>query len=359
MANIAKHCVWAFGLAAALLSAPAEAKDGKAKAVPVVISGKEVSILPELTLALGNFAKEGVKAKLIDDTDYPGPDYLMQAALNKGQVDVSVHWFQHVIYGDAHGQPTKAVMLLNNAPGLTVMVANRVKDQVRSAADFKGLKIAEGGGYATKSMVVNLLTSRAGLPRGSYTPVFTAAEGRVEATLKALAVGDVDVIAFREPQASAIMASGQVTPLYRMMDAEGTRKVLGAELPAQAVFTSTKYLQQHPDRVQRVVNAFVRTMRFMNTHTPEEIVARLPDSYFKDTDRATVTRTLAANMDTYTKGRYGFTPEGVRLERALVDNAPFDESEEGIWRRESQHLKVPDSELYTNAFVDKAMSKIR
>lgn len=344
---------------AALCSGSADARVAKPKLTPVIISGKEVSILPDLTLALGNFAKEGIDAKLIDDTKYPGPDYLMQAALNKGQVDVAVHWFQHVIYGDAHHQPTKAVMVLNDAPGLTVMVANRVKDRVHSAADFKGLKVAEGGGYATKSMIVNLLTAKAGLPTGSYTPVFTGSEGRQEATLKALADGDVDIIAFREPQASGIQATGQVTTLYRLADAAGTRKVLGAELPAQSVFTSTKYISQHPDRVQHVVNAFVRTMRFVNTHTPEEIVARLPDSYFKGSDRATVTRTLAANMSTFAKDGFTFTPTEAKLQQELVDNAPFDDGAEGIWRRESKHTGVAPSELYTNVFAEKATKTIR
>jgi NitT/TauT family transport system substrate-binding protein len=344
---------------AALSAGSADAKGVRPKLAPVIISGKEVSIIPDLTLALGNFAEEGIDAKLIGENDYPGPDYLMQAALNQGRIDVAVHWFQHVIYGDAHNQPTKAVMVLNNAPGLTIMAANRVKDRVRSPADFKGLKVAEGGGYATKSMIVNLLTARAGLPTGSYTPVFTASEGRQEATLKALTDGDVDVIAFREPQASGILATGQVTTLYRLTDAASTRAVLGDDLPAQSVFTSTKYIEQHPDRVQHVVSAFVRTMRFVNAHTPEQIVARLPDSYFKGTDRATVTRTLAANMSTFAQGRFTFTPTEAKLQQELVDNAPFDDGAEGIWRRESKHVAVAPTDLYTNVFVQRAVKAIR
>ena len=33
---------------------------------------------------------------------------------------------------------------------MTIMVANRVKDQVKDAADFKGRNVAEGAGYGTK-----------------------------------------------------------------------------------------------------------------------------------------------------------------------------------------------------------------
>jgi NitT/TauT family transport system substrate-binding protein len=336
----------------------AAAKAAKPKLTPVVISGKEVSILPILTQALGNFEKEGIDAKLIGENDYPGPDYLIQAALNKGQVDVAVHWFQHTIYGDAHGQPTKAVMVFNRAPALTIMVSNRVKDRVHSAADFKGLRVAEGGGYATKSMIVNYLTHRAGLPTGSYTPVFTAEEGRQEKTLKALASGDVDVIAFREPQASGVLSTGEVTPIYRMTNPDNTRQVLGADYLAQSAFTSVKYLKEHPDRVQHVVNAFVRTMRFMNAHTPEEIVAKLPDSYFEGTSRAAVTKNLQATMGAYAKGDFAATPAEAKLQEELVDNAPFEDTDEGIWRRQSKHAGIPPEDLYTNVFVEKAMRSI-
>jgi hypothetical protein len=53
-------------------------------------------------------------------------DYLMQEPLTKGRIDASYHWFNHAIFGARHGFPVKAVMLFNDAPGMKVMVANRV-----------------------------------------------------------------------------------------------------------------------------------------------------------------------------------------------------------------------------------------
>lgn len=340
----------------------AAAPDEKAgaKLVEVKISGKEVSILPELTEALGNFEKEGIDAELIGKDDYDGPDYLIQKALNNGQIDISVHWFQHVIYGEAHKQPTKAVMLLNDAPGVTVMVANRVKDKVRSAADFRGLKIAEGGGYGTKSMVVNLLATRAGLPLGTYTPMFTFVEGRLDATMKALADGDVDVIAFREPMAGTIQASGQVSTLYELSNRRNTTATFGAPMAAQSVLTSNEYLTAHPDRVQHVVNAFTRTMRFINSHTAEEIIARLPKSHFKsDEQRNEEIRSLRRSLGSYAKGDYSFTPAMAKLQITMIDNAPFDDGEEGQYRRKGKRQNLAPTSLYTNVFVAKAMKAIR
>jgi hypothetical protein len=42
-----------------------------------------------------------VNARLIADTDYDEPHYRMQSALNRQQIDLAVHWFQNVIYGNA------------------------------------------------------------------------------------------------------------------------------------------------------------------------------------------------------------------------------------------------------------------
>jgi len=340
------------------MTASAAVAAGSKSAPAVRISGKEISIIPELTRSLGNFEKEGVKVRLIDDTEYPGPDYRMQRALNKGQIDMSVHWFQHVLYGNAHNEPTVGLMLFNGAPGLTVMVANRVKDRVRTAADFGGLKIAEGMGYSTKSVIMNLLTARAGLPPHSYTPILSAPEGRLEGTLKALNTGEVDVIAFREPATSAILATGQVTPIYDLTSPASTAKVLGAAYPAQSLFTSPAFVRKHPAQVQKVVNAFVRTMRFVNTHSADEIAAALPSEHYKGKDRRAEIELLKSSMATFAKGSYAFTPADAQLMKQAVDNAQYDDTEEGAYRTVARHKPFVISELYDNRFVDKAMRTI-
>src|SRR5260370_23149911 len=89
----------------------------------------------------------------------------------KGQLDASYHWFNHAVFGARHGFPIKAAMLFNDAPGMTIMVANRVKDQIRSVADFEGRNVAEGAGHGTKNVSTNHPTSKGGLPPSSYTPV--------------------------------------------------------------------------------------------------------------------------------------------------------------------------------------------
>lgn len=326
--------------------------------VHVKISGEEISILPELTQALGNFQKEGIDAELVPISGYAGPDYLISEGLDTGQMDIAVHWLQHVPYGYGHRLATKALMVINEAPVTKVMVANSKKDQIRSAVDFKGLKVAEGGEYGSKSMVMHYLTYKAGLSPEPYQPVFTFTEGRLEATMKGLEDGQVDVIAFREPMASAIEKSGRVSTLYSMVSGAETAKLLGAPFVAQSVLTSDRYLKSHPDAVQHVVNAFVRTMRFVNAHSADEVFAKMPASSIRGMDRQAALDLLRTSFPSFARGNYEITPEEAKLQLDVIDHAPYDDGDEGVYRRAGRHLGLPPSTIYTNVFVDKAMRAI-
>jgi NitT/TauT family transport system substrate-binding protein len=281
----------------------------------------------------------------------------MQAALHRGEIDASIHWLQHVVYGPANSAPVKAVMVLNNAPGVTVMVANRMKGEIRSGADFAGRRIAEGAGYATKSILTNYLAHREGLPLYSYTPVMTEVEGRREAVIKGLKRGDVDVMTFMEPMTSSLLETGMVSTLYDLTSGESTAKVLGSEWPAQSVFLTPEFIARNPEAVQKLVNALVRTMRFVNTHSAEQIVAKLPDGYFQGRDRAAEATRISSNMATFARGDYSLNSSAVKLVVDTTVAAPFDSSEEGHFRANSKKLVLNPGDLYDNRFVDKAMSE--
>ena len=122
-----------------------------------------------------------------------------------------------------------------------------------------------------------------------------------------------------------------VTPLLELNSRAATEKVLGTAFPAQSLIVSPKLIAEHPETVQRLVNAFVRAMRFINSHSVDEIVAKLPPDYFAGKDRAAEIRLLRDTSSTQAKAATRFRPRRcawcgderrVRLRR----------SEEGRWR---------------------------
>ena len=330
-----------------------------AKLTPVRMSVDEEPIAVALAQSLGFFAKEGIEIVPVDLEKLTGEDYLMQQALMDGKLDASYHWFNHVIYGAKHGYPVQAVMVFNDAPGMKVLVASRVKDQIHGVADFKGRNVAEGAGYGTKSVVNHFMAAKAGLPPDAYTSVMLAKEGRTEAVIQGLKEGKVDVMTFEEPVLSALMATNMVTPLIDLMSRQSTEKALGAWFPAQTLMLSPAYIKAHPQTVQHLVNAFVRSMRFINSHSVDEVVANLPSDYFKGKDRGAEIKLIRDTISTQAKGNYAFEPAAVKMVVEMNNASAFDKSDEGQWRAGGDKAKVDMSKLYTNRFVEVAMKAIR
>ena len=345
-------------LAAAFADAATQAAFADAaKLVPVRLTVDEDPISVRLASSLGYFEQEGIKIVPVDLTKLTGEDYLMQEALMQGKIDASYHWFNHAIYGARHGFPIKAVMVFNDAPGMTVLVANRVKDQVRSVADFRGRNVAEGADYGIKSMITHYLAGKAGLPPGAFTSVIQQEEGRTQAVIQGLRDGKVDAMTFEEPVVSELMATNMVSPLLDLNSKASTEAALGAPFPAQSLLMSPTFIAAHPDTVQHLVNAFVRSMRFINTHSVDEIVAKLPPAYFDGKDRAAAIKLIRDTLPAQAKGDYAFSPKAVDLVVNMNLAYSFDTSKEGQWRA-SGAAHVDPSALYDNRFVNQAMRAI-
>ena len=344
-----------FALLGALTAVAAFATEPLTK---VRMSFDEDMVVTRLANRLGYFQQEGIEIVPVDLTKIAKEDYLLQEPLVKGQIDAAEHWFNHTIFGARHGFPIQAVMMLNDAPAMKIMVANRVRDQIRSAADFKGHVVAEGAGYATKAVITGYLAHQAGLPRQSYTSINHPTEGRLQLVLKDLKADKLDVMTFQEPISSGILDTHLATTLYDLTSREGTVQALGSAFPAQSILMAPQFIREHPDTVQRLVNAYVRAMRYLNSHTPDEVIAQLPADFFDGKDRAAKVRILKNTLPSYARNDYSFPADAVHFVVDAMLWAGYDHSEEGVWRASGDASKVKVDELYTNAFVLRAMQAI-
>jgi NitT/TauT family transport system substrate-binding protein len=325
-------------------------------------------LVPELAAGLGYFEQEGIDVEMVNVMNHRDEDFYSTELLNDGTMDAEICWYQRVVFGVGNDQPAQAVFLIENSPHLTISVTNRLKDEVRSAADFKGRTIADSAGFSTRRYLTDVIISHAGLPPGSYTPAPTALSAKLPLLTEALNAGRVDIVACMEPMTTGLLATHLVTPLYDLSTAEGTRSALGDVWPARCLYLSPKYIQAHPDRVQRLVNVFVRTMRFINTHTAGEIVAKLAPGYFApdiNNDlwadyKKTKTAEIAKVLPGMTHGDYSIPPSAAKLACTVLFHTEFDDSPEGIYRRTAAKSgKVQPEMTYDNRFVEAAMKEIK
>ncbi len=325
-------------------------------------------LVPELALGLGYFRQAGINVEIINVMDYIDDDFYSTKLLNDGTIDAEICWFHRVIFGIGNDEPARAVFLIEDSPHLTILVANRVRDQIRSATDFKGRTIADSAGFSTRHYLTDFILARAGLSADSYTTAPAEWSAKPEALTAALQAGKVDIVSSMEPMTSRLLATKLVTPLYDMENAAGTRQALGNIWPARCLYLAPRYIDAHPDRVQRLVDVFARTMGFINSHTAGEIVARMPAGYFSpdvDNDswadyKRAKTGEIGKVQPGLTHGDYSIPPSAAKLVFDVIMRTPFDASPEGKYRRTAaQSGKVRPEMTYDNRFVERALKKIR
>jgi NitT/TauT family transport system substrate-binding protein len=320
-------------------------------ATKTVRLGVKVSFLPYLCQRLGHFEKESLDVTLI------GPNKV-KAALAEGAVDGLVNWLHHAVFAAIGTNPLVGVMVFNDAPGITVMVADKVRDEIRTAADFAGRNVAQGGGYSAKSMLTNFLVVRAGLAADCYRPVFAGREGRREAILTGLNDGTVDVMTFNEPMATDLLNTKLVSPLYDFTTKATTVPVLGGGWPAESLMLTPAFMERDPGAAQSLVNTFVRTMRWVNAADPETTIAALPDEFFEGKNREAAGDKIRRTWGTLAKDDYAIGLDAAKIVLSAAQSALFDDSPSGRTRARCKNADIDPAQLHTNEFINRARSVI-
>ena len=160
-----------------------------------------------------------------------------------------------------------------------------------------------------------------------------------------------------QPMTSRLLATKLVAPLYDLTNAAGTRAALGDVWPAHCLYLAPRYIDAHPDRVQRLVDVFARTMGFINSHTAEEVVARMSSGYFApDVDNDSwanykkgKTAEIASAQPSLAHVDYSIPPSAAKLVFDVILRTPFDSSPEGKYRHTAAESgKVRPEMTYDN-----------
>jgi len=101
-----------------------------------------------------------------------------------------------------------------------------------------------------------------------------------------------------DPLASKLERDGIAKILYDTRTEEGTRGIFGGPWPAGGFYTTTEFIQDHREVVQKMVRAGVRALRYLKEHTPEEVAAAMPETFWAG-DRDQYIASLRANLSMY------------------------------------------------------------
>jgi NitT/TauT family transport system substrate-binding protein len=302
--------------------------------IRVAVGGQTQFIYLPLTLAdqLGYFKDEGLSVQI---SDLRGGSEAL-AALMGGSVDMVTGFYEHTIRARAQGKHLVTVAVFDRFPGLVLMVGKKHAHEVHSIRDLVGKPVGVTAPGSSTDQLVKYILRQNNLEPQSI-PVVT---GGTATMLAALQQDHVWAGVTVDPLASRLEREGVAKVLYDTRTEKGTIGIFGGPWPAGGFYTTADFIKQHRSVVQSMVNAGVRALRFLKEHSPEEVAAAMPESFWAG-NRDHYVESLRANLAMFsTDGLMPAEgPPNVLKTLSLVDE-------------KIAHAKVDLSETFDNSFVE-------
>jgi sulfonate transport system substrate-binding protein len=279
-----------------LLSAaqvPVHAQTLEKKQITLAVGGKTSLYYLPLTIAerLGHFKEQGLDVTI---NDFRGGAQSLQA-LAGGSVDVVTGAYEHTIRMQAKGQDVRALIELGRFPGIVLGVRKDRANAYKSPADLKGMKIGVSAPGSSTNFFVMYLLAKAGLKPtdASYIGV-----GIGPSVIAAIIKGEIDAVSNLEPMMTKLELDGQIKVVADTRTEEGTRAIFGGSNPAAVLYAKQDFIARNPNTMQALVNAFYKTLKWLESATPEQVTATVPEEYWLG-DRALYTAAVKANKPAY------------------------------------------------------------
>jgi len=242
--------------------------------VQIMVGGiDKVIYLPAmLTQQLGYFADNGVDVKLMTEPSGASAENVLVA----GKVQGVVGFYDHSVTLQAQGKCIESVVQLAKVPGEAEVVSTDASGSLSSPSDFEGKKLGVTSPGSSTDYLTQYLATKNGVDTADYTTV-TAGAG--SDFIAAMQHGGIDAGMTTDPTIATAVSQGVGKVMLDMRTEKGTREALGGLYPAASLYMDCSYVEDNPETVQKVANAFVETLKWMNTHSAAEIAAKMPTGY--------------------------------------------------------------------------------
>lgn len=242
--------------------------------VTIMVGGiDKVIYLPAmLSERLGNFKAEGLDVNLL--TEPAGAQ--AENSLISGDVQGVVGFYDHTIDLQTKGKCIQSVVQFSNIPGEAEVVAASQAAKITSPSDFKGKKLGFTSPGSSTDFLTQYLATANGVSTSDYTPVKA---GAGQTFIAAMDNGGIDAGMTTDPTIAQLVNSGKGKVLLDMRTEQGTRQALGGLYPASSLYMDCGWVSKHKETVQKLANAFVKTLRYINSHSAADIAAQMPPDY--------------------------------------------------------------------------------
>jgi NitT/TauT family transport system substrate-binding protein len=218
-------------------------------------------------------AEEGIAITI---SEVAGGSKGMEALLGRS-VDVTFGMLPDALQVAAQGRDVRCFLILNSRPTMALVIAPAMAEKIRSISDLKGRHIGVSSPGSTTHHFLNFVLASHGL---SPTDVGVVSVGISAPAIAALEHGKVDAaVLVAASLATFERRYPNLTFLADTRTEEGTRQLFGeARFPWATLIAREEWLQSDPETARRFVRAVKKAMQWIETHSPEEVRATIPEA---------------------------------------------------------------------------------
>jgi sulfonate transport system substrate-binding protein len=288
---------------------------------------------------LGEFKKAGVE---VDIVQFKGGSESLKAVIG-GSADVVSGYFDHCVNLAAKGQHLQAFVVYDRFPGFALVVSPKHTSEIKSVKDLANKKVGVSAPGSSTDFFLKYMLSQNGVDPNSVGVIGVGLGG---SAIAAMEQGQIDAAIMLDPAVTVL--AGKYKDLKILTDTRSqkdTLAVFGGEYPGGALYTKADWIASHEKEAQAMTNAIVSTLKWIHSHSAEEITAKMPPEFTKNKELyiAALKNTMAMYSDT---GR--MDPKGAQAVLAV-----FAKSSPAVAK-----ANIDLSKTYTNKFVDEANKKM-
>jgi NitT/TauT family transport system substrate-binding protein len=292
-----------------------------------------------LAKQLGEFEKAGLAVEVVD---FKGGSESLKAVIG-GSADVVSGYFDHCVNLAAKKQSLTAFVVYDRFPGLVLVVSPKHNGEVKSVKDLANKKVGVSAPGSSTDFFLKYLLSKNGVDPNSVAVIGVGLGG---SAIAAMEQGQIDAAVMLDPAVTVLKSKyADLQILSDTRTQKDTLAVFGGEYPGGALYTKTEWIAGHEKEVQGMATAIVATLKWIHSHTPEEIMAKMPPEMVGK-DPALYLAALKNTIPMYSEtGR--MDPKG-----AAAVLAVFSQSSPDVAK-----ANIDLSKTYTNTYVDAANKK--
>src|SRR3954468_4947164 len=224
-----------------------------------------------LARQLGEYQKAGLEVELVD---LKGGSDALKAVLG-GSADVVSGYFDHCVNLAAKKQELPSFVVYDRYPGLVLVVAPSHNKEINSIKDLAGKKVGVSAPGSSTDFFLKYLLKKNGIDPASAAVIGV---GLGATAVAAMEQGQIDAAVMLDPSVTVLQGSHKdLRILADTRTQKDTLTVFGGEYPGGALYSTAAWIAGHDKETQALTNAIVATLVWIHSHTPEEIMAKMPE----------------------------------------------------------------------------------